>query len=221
MSIQIHQLSKKYVRNGSAFFAVNNINIKVEAGEYISITGESGSGKSTLFHMTGGLLEPSEGKVLIDGKDIYDCSFKERTKLRNSKIGYILQGQNLLNNFNVLDNVCMPYYLSRQSESITLKAMGLLERVGLLSMKDSFPSELSGGEMRRVSIARALINNPSYVIADEPTGSLDDKNTEIIMKLFQDISNDGTAVVVSTHNLSFLNYSKKRYHMDKGILLEI
>lgn len=223
MIINIENLSKEYCRNGKSFLAVNNVTFNINAGDYIGITGESGSGKSTLFNMIGGILEPSNGKIIIDGENMNNLSFNKKANLRNSKIAYILQGQNLFNNFNVLDNVCMPYYLSNSKDNINIreKAEEILCQVGLIDMKNSFPYELSGGEMRRVAIARALINNPSVVIADEPTDSLDRDNGEEVMKIFGEISSSGRAVLVSTHDIYFTKYIKTLYKMKKGFIERI
>ena len=220
MIINVENLSKEYFRNGKSFLAVNNVTFNINSGDYIGITGESGSGKSTLFNMMGGILEPSNGKIIIDGENMHNLSFNKKSDLRNSKISYILQGQNLFNNFNVLDNACMPYYLSNSKDNINIreKAEEILDQVGLIDMKNSFPYELSGGEMRRVAIARAIINNPSLIIADEPTDSLDRDNGEEVMKIFSKISNKGTAVLVSTHDLYFRKYIKTLYKMEKGFM---
>lgn len=218
MILDIKNLSKEYLRNGEKFFAVKNVNLQITSGEIISIKGESGSGKSTLFHMMGGILKPTEGTIVLDEIDLALESFNSKSSLRNKKISYILQGQNLLNSYNVIDNVCMPYYLSRDKRNIKEEAEGLLKEFGILSLKRSFPMELSGGEKRRVIIARALINNPSLIIADEPTNSLDRDRAEEIAKLLNEISERGTSVIVSTHDSYFDKYAKKQYKMNKGIL---
>jgi putative ABC transport system ATP-binding protein len=217
--LELKELTKEYKRGGRAFNAVNNANLSVEPGDFISITGRSGSGKSTLLNMSAGLLRPTDGTVLFEGKDIHRLNDKEISFLRNEKIGYVPQGQSLLSNFTVFDNVCIPWFLFRRGGDAEGRAFILLEQVGISRLAASYPTELSGGEMRRVSIARALINRPRLLIADEPTGDLDAETTAEIMRLFSDIAREGTAVLIVTHELDTLNYGNRTYSMNAGSLL--
>ncbi|GHS90592.1 ABC transporter ATP-binding protein [Planctomycetales bacterium] len=195
-------LTKEYRRGGGrrvAFNAVDGVDLTVAKGEIVSVVGRSGSGKSTLLNMLTGLLRPTAGAVLFDGQDIWGWRDAEISRWRNTKIGYMPQGQSLLANLNVLDNVRLPFFLARRDGEITAKALARLAQVGIAHLAANFPAELSGGEARRVALARALINAPELLIADEPTGDLDLATTNEIMKLFAQIVGDGTAVLLVTH----------------------
>jgi putative ABC transport system ATP-binding protein len=217
--LELKELTKEYRRGGKAFNAVNQVSLSVEPGDFISIIGRSGSGKSTLLNMSAGLLRPTGGTVLFEGNDIHRMNDKKLSFFRNEKIGYVPQGQSLLANFTVLDNVCIPWFLFRREGDVEGRAFILLEKVGISHLAASYPKELSGGEMRRVSIARSLINEPRLLIADEPTGDLDAETTAEIMGLFSRIAGEGTAVLIVTHELDTLNYGNKTYTMDGGNLL--
>lgn len=218
MILEIKNLRKEYKRKNELFLAVNDVNLSISEGEFVSVVGHSGCGKSTLLNMIAGLMKPTSGEIFIDGNEIFKKSEKELALLRNETIGYILQGQNLLSNFTVLDNICMPAYLSPRKKIVKARALELLEEVGLKGMEEEYPSNLSGGELRRVSIIRGLINNPKILIADEPTSNLDPENSRMIMRFFKEISAKGTTVLISTHDLEFLDYTQKTYEMGKGIL---
>ncbi|GCD10888.1 ABC transporter ATP-binding protein [Clostridium tagluense] len=218
MILEIKNLSKEYKRKDEIFLAVNDVNLSISEGEFASIVGPSGCGKSTLLNMVAGLLKPTSGEVFIDGSEIFGKNKNELALLRNEKIGYVLQGQNLLSNFTILDNVCMPAYLSTRKKTVKDRAMELLEEVGLKGMEEEYPARLSSGELRRVSIIRGLINNPKIIIADEPTSNLDPENSKMIMKFFKEISSKGTTILISTHNIGLLDYTQKTYEMEKGIL---
>jgi putative ABC transport system ATP-binding protein len=214
----LHNLTKQYKRGITGFYAVEHINMQINKGEFICIIGNSGSGKSTLLNMIAGLLRPTEGNIIIEGQNMSGKKQSELDRFRNHKLGYVMQGQNLLANFNVFDNLCMPYYLSGGKENIQQRALWLLDQVGLLDIKDMYPSQLSGGELRRIAIARAMILNPVLIIADEPTSNLDPDNSKKIMQLFQSISQAGTTVMVSTHDLEFLKYAQITYKITCGKL---
>lgn len=220
MILEGRKLIKEYKRGNTIFKAVDNVNLSISRGDFISIIGRSGSGKSTLFHLLAGICKPSEGDILVDNINITTISDDEISMLRNKKIGYITQGQNLLSNFTIMDNLCMPYYLSDKNENVYDRALSLLKQVGLEGMENEYPSSLSGGELRRVSIIRALINNPDIIIADEPTSNLDLENSHIVMGLLKSISEENKAVLISTHDLEFLDYTNKTYYMEKGVLKE-
>jgi putative ABC transport system ATP-binding protein len=216
--LELNDLTKEYRRGARAFNAVNHASLSVEPGDFISITGRSGSGKSTLLNMSAGLLRPTAGTVLFNGDDIHRLNDRELSFLRNEKIGYVPQGQSLLSNFTVFDNVCIPWFLFKREGDVEGRAFILLEKVGISHLASSYPRELSGGEMRRVSIARSLINEPRLLIADEPTGDLDAATTADIMTLFSRIAKEGTAVLIVTHELDTLHYGNKTYSMDAGNL---
>jgi putative ABC transport system ATP-binding protein len=178
--------------------ALDDVNLKVEKGEWVSIMGPSGSGKSTLMNIIGCMDKPTRGQVILDGADISKENNKGLTVIRRDKIGLIFQQFHLVNYLNALENVMLAqYYHSVPDEKEALEA---LARVGLADRAKHLPSQLSGGEQQRVCVARALINQPEIILADEPTGNLDDKNEEIVVDLFRALHKDGTTLVVVTHD---------------------
>jgi putative ABC transport system ATP-binding protein len=217
--LELKELSKEYKRGNRSFNAVHRASLSVEPGDFISIIGRSGSGKTTLLNMGAGLLKPTAGSAFFEGRDLYGLRDKDISLVRNKEIGYVPQGQSLLSNFTVFDNVCIPWFLFRREGDVEGRAFTLLEKVGIGHLAASYPRELSGGEMRRAAIARALINKPRLLIADEPTSDLDAQTTAEIMKLFSAIAGEGTAVLIVTHELDTLNYGNKTYTMDEGNLL--
>lgn len=218
MLLEVKNVSKKYQQNGREFLAVNDVSLKVEKGELIAVCGHSGSGKSTLFHLISGLLKPEKGQILFENKDIIGKKDKEMAEYRNSEIGYILQGQSVLKNFTVIENVCLPFYVSKNKKDRYDKAMELLKKVGLEKYAETYPDQLSGGEMRRIAIARALINHPKLIIADEPTSNLDAENAVYIMELLKQISEEGIGVIFSSHDNIYEDYTDKVLTMKEGVL---
>jgi putative ABC transport system ATP-binding protein len=216
--LELNQLTKEYKRGGRSFNAVNGVSLSVERGDFISIIGRSGSGKSTLLNMSAGLVKPSQGTVLFDGTDICRLNDREISLFRNEKIGYVPQGQSLLSNVTVLENVCIPWFLFKREGEPEERALALLEKTGIVHLAASYPKELSGGEMRRVAIARGIINKPALLIADEPTSDLDAETTVEIMRLLSDITQEGTAVLIVTHELDTLSYGNRTYSMNAGSL---
>ncbi|WP_029320249.1 ABC transporter ATP-binding protein [Butyrivibrio sp. AE3004] len=218
MTLEIRGLEKKFIQGNREIYAVRDAGLFVPGGSFISIIGRSGSGKSTLLNLIAGLLEPSGGTIVLNTREIARLSDEEASYLRNSEIGYIMQGKSLLKNLTVLDNVRLPFYLFNREGDDTERARQLLDRVGILHLENAYPSSLSGGELRRVSIARALINNPGILLADEPTSDLDRENTSGILKLFRKIADEGTTVIMVTHELDTLKYGDAVYRMEEGIL---
>jgi len=199
MLLDINSVTKRYKRGGVSFNAVDSVSLKLQAGEFVCITGASGSGKSTLLAIAAGLLRADAGSVTFNGVNCYKLSDSRLSALRNNNIGYIPQGHCLLDNLSVADNVCLPFTLKKRSGDPYKSAMQLLDRVGITALSSSYPAELSGGEQRRAAIARGLINNPELLIADEPTGDLDPDNADNILALFSEIARSGTAVLIVTH----------------------
>ena len=218
--IKIDRLTKSFIRNGAEFPAVKEVVMSIEKGRLVAVIGQSGSGKTTLFNMIAGLIKPTSGIITINDKDITTLSEKELAKYRNQDVGYILQGNSMLNNFTVLDNVCMPAYLSACKEEVRLRAKELLAEMGLKGYENEYPKNLSGGAVKRVSIARAMINNPVLLLADEPTSNLGPENSRKVMELLQKISENGTAVLVSTHEMECLEYVDEILKMQKGTLIK-
>jgi putative ABC transport system ATP-binding protein len=222
MLLELRHLKKEYLRENVPFAVVDDVNISIDAGERACITGRSGSGKSTLLNMVAGLLKPTSGTILFEGRDLSDLKDEELSFLRNGRIGYIPQGHSILSNFSVLDNVRLPFYLYKRHEDPMERACRLLEQVGMLRLSKSYPAELSGGELRRVAIARSLVNEPQLLIADEPTGDLDPETTEEVMELFSQVTrNNGVALLLVTHDKSVVRRDGKHFVMASGKLTEV
>lgn len=224
MKITTNSISKKYNRNtgiSNDFYAVKETNFELTEGSFAVILGRSGSGKSTFLNMLAGLLNPSSGKVFLDNVDIYSLKDKERSIFRNRNIGVIPQVQSLLCNLSVIENIRLPYLLYETQENVDEYALQLLEMLGIADLKDVSPMELSGGEMRRAAIARALIHKPGIILADEPTSDLDDENTDIIFNIFRKIADQGTSIIIVTHETEANKYADVAYRMNAGELSKI
>jgi len=221
MELRAEGVSRLYIRQGKGknfFFAVQKTDILLPAGKLTEITGRSGSGKGTLLNMLAGLLEPTEGRVLLDGQDLYALADKERSALRNRALGVISQGQTGLHSLTVLENVRLPSLMYAKEPCSEAWAEELLDRVGIAPLKNVYPNELSGGELRRLAIARALVMHPGVLLADEPTGDLDDENTHIVLSLLRACADDGMAVLLVTHETEAAAYADKVYKMSDGVL---
>ena len=218
--IQVEHVTKQFTRNDRDFDAVHDVSLEVKKGEFAAITGHSGSGKTTLFNMMAGLTAPLSGKIYIGGSEITGMKENEKAVFRSQNMGYVLQGQSLLNNFTILDNICMPAYLSSQVKEFKERAMELLRQIGLEEFAGECPANLSGGEIRRVAIVRAMLNQPKVILADEPTSNLDPENSHKVMQMLKDISRSGTTVVLSTHELEYLSYVDRVFKMNRGKMEE-
>ena len=224
MILKAENISKKYYRptkNASHFEAVKPLDFILEEGKVTEITGRSGSGKSTLLYMLAGLLKPDSGKVLLDGQDLYSLTDDQLSLLRNQKFGVIPQGQTGLFALTVLENVLAPLAIYGDTKNYEEKAKKLLSMGGIENLADSKMSELSGGEMRRMAIARALILDPDIIFADEPTGDLDDENTEKVLSALEAYAHQGgKAVFIVTHENGALKYADRLLRMDRGQVAE-
>ena len=218
--LEARKLVKEYKRRGVSFRAVDDIDFSIDTGDFVMIEGESGSGKTTFLNLLTGLTEPTSGAVLIGGKPLKDIGDKELSKIRNQKIKYIPQGESLLSALTVRENILFPYTIGGLEKPSPERLLEVSDKLGITDLLDEYPSELSGGEMRRATIARAVINKPSLIIADEPTGSLDSANTSRVMEIFKNIASEGTAVIVVTHQKETLGYASKVYGMEQGSLKE-
>ena len=221
MKLTAESISRIFFRNGkntNFFSAVEETDFSLEPGKLTEIVGRSGSGKTTLSNMLAGLLAPTSGRVLLDGRDLYALSDPERSKLRNEHIGVVPQGQTGLQSLTVLENVLMPAAMYGSAASKEKRAHELLSEMEIDDLCDVYSNELSGGELRRMAIARALINDPKVIIADEPTSDLDDDTTQKVLKLFRCLADDGAAVLIVTHEREALRYADLVYKMDKGVL---
>ncbi|MDR2393969.1 MAG: ABC transporter ATP-binding protein [Treponema sp.] len=222
MILELCGLSKTYERGTRSFLALQEVSLSLEAGDFVCIAGPSGSGKSTLLGIAAGLISPTQGWVCFQGQDYSRLSDEALSAVRNHGIGYVMQGPSLLPNFTVLQNVLLPYYVGSSFKKAPAapveRASMLLEQVGMLPLAAQYPAELSGGELRRVAIARALLLAPVLVIADEPTGDLDEGHTEEVMQLFSQAAQEGAALLVVTHDTAPFRYGNRGYSLRAGVL---
>jgi putative ABC transport system ATP-binding protein len=200
--------------------AVRNINLKIKDGDFVTIVGPSGSGKSTLLHLIGCLDTPTRGEVLIDKRQVSHLSEKGLSKIRREKIGFIFQEFNLIPSLTALENVMLPLMPTKMpNNEMKQRAMEMLEAVGLEKRAHHLPSQLSGGEKQRAAIARAFINNPEIILADEPTGELDTRSGEEVMKLMKELNEKEKAtVIVITHNLALERFSDRVIVLKDGAI---
>lgn len=220
--LRCHKLSKIYDEGSNSVEVLKNVSFSVKAGEQVAILGSSGSGKSTLLHLLGALDSPSSGEVSFAGQNIFDFNSKQQAHFRNQNLGFIYQFHHLLPEFNAQENVAMPLLIGLKSKKQALKiASGWLEKVGLADRLSHKPAELSGGERQRVAIARALVNQPKLVLADEPTGNLDDKTGDKIYQLLLDLKQElATSFVVVTHDLRLAGKLDRILRLSNGLLRE-
>ena len=211
MIIDMRHIYKSYFSGGIETPALNDVNFQVDEGEYVAVMGPSGSGKSTLMNIIGCLDKPTSGEMIIDGKDISKCSEDEMADIRLKKIGFIFQSFQLLSYENALENVCIPLsYEGIPVKERRRRASEALTRVGLEDRMHHLPNQLSGGQKQRVAIARAMINHPKILLADEPTGALDQASGKQIMELFDELHREGVSIVMITHDI---NIAKRADHM--------
>ena len=205
-----------------ALRVLKGVNVQVKKGEVVAFVGSSGAGKSTLLHILGTLDTPDSGKVLIEGKDVFGESGKDIALFRNRNIGFVFQFHNLLPEFTAIENVMIPGLIAKSKDShVKSKALDLLKLLGLNERINHKPSELSGGEQQRVAVARALINSPSLVFADEPSGNLDSKNAAELHQLFFKLRNDfGHTFVIVTHNAEFAAMADRKIEIKDGVVLD-
>uniref|UniRef100_A0A7V4E2F1 ABC transporter ATP-binding protein n=1 Tax=candidate division WOR-3 bacterium TaxID=2052148 RepID=A0A7V4E2F1_UNCW3 len=218
---QLNKIKKIYSTGKVSFPALNGIDLKIEEGEYTAIMGPSGSGKSTLLNILGFLDTPTEGKYYYQGKDVSNLDDKELARLRNKEIGFVFQNFNLLPRLTAFSNVELPLIYSGMSGKERKKrVMVMLEKVGLKERAFHRPNELSGGEMQRVAIARALVNNPSLILADEPTGNLDTKSGNEIMKIFDQLAQEGRTIIIVTHDPNIAAHARRLIRITDGMIIE-
>ncbi|MCU1322526.1 MAG: putative transport system ATP-binding protein [Acidobacteriaceae bacterium] len=221
--ISIRNLTKTYQMGEVAVHALRSVSLDINAGEFVTVIGPSGSGKSTLMHILGCLDQPTSGQYLLNGKDVSHLSDDEVSSVRNSKIGFVFQGFNLLTRTSALENVELPLLYSGTPVSASerrSRAMAALESVGLGSRHEHHTNQLSGGQQQRVAIARALLNNPSILLADEPTGNLDSRTSVEVMDIFQSLKEErGITIVLITHEHDVAAYGSRIVAFKDGVIV--
>ncbi len=220
--LKTKDLTKIYFQGDEEIVAVNKANIEIKKGDFVSILGPSGSGKTTLLQLIGLLLFPTSGKVYINGKDSTKMSDDERAKVRRKEIGFVFQQFNLMPTLNVFENIALPLRLDEWGEEeIKERVSFLLDALSLTGRANHFPNQLSGGQMQRVAIGRALALNPSIILADEPTGNLDSKHGEDVLKLFKRMHENGQTIVMITHDKKVASIAERFFFIKDGKIKEV
>jgi putative ABC transport system ATP-binding protein len=218
--IEITDISKVYGFGGATTVALDEVSLSIEQNEFVAIMGPSGSGKSTLMNVIGLLDRPTHGTYKINGRNVEKLSQNQRAKMRRDKIGFIFQSFSLLPRLTILENVALPLAYRGLSTTRRLKAASqMINRLGLSDREYYLPRHLSGGQTQTAAIARALINTPSIIIADEPTGNLDSNDSRLIMELLSDIHKDGTTILMVTHNPELTRYATRVVYMRDGMII--
>ena len=210
--IEINHISKKYKRGTEEFTALTDVTLKIEKGDYVSVTGPSGSGKSTLLNAIGGLIHPDSGEILYKGENIYDKNGKYLNLYRKRDVGFMFQQFHLMPYLTVVENIGLSCYQLSHTDAIN----DYLEKCSLLNIKDKYPSDLSVGEKQRAAFIRAIISNPELLLADEPTGNLDPQNSEILMTLIEEFHKKGGTVVLVSHDPAATEYSNLNIKIGLG-----
>lgn len=214
-------IHKTYQMGDEELHVLKNIHLQIEQGEYLSILGPSGSGKSTLMNIIGCLDTPSQGTYLLHGRHVDEMNEKELALLRSKEIGFVFQNSQLLPRLTAQQNVELPLiYADISARDRRRCAQEMMERVGLSDRLGHYPNQLSGGQQQRVAIARALVGNPSILLADEPTGALDQKTGKQVMQLFQSLNDEGRTVIMITHDMNIAAYARRTVHIIDGELTE-
>lgn len=201
--LEVHELEKIYTTRlgGNRVQALSDVNFSVEQGEYVAIMGESGSGKTTLLNILAALDKPTKGEVILDGKELTKIKDKELSAFRRDNLGFVFQDFNLLDTFSLRDNIFLPLVLlGKKYEEMSLRLEPIARMLGIIDILNKFPYEVSGGQKQRAAVARAIITNPKIVLADEPTGALDSKSTDDLLKVFSKINNNGHTILMVTHS---------------------
>jgi putative ABC transport system ATP-binding protein len=215
--IEVHNLRKVYHSGEVDVHALRGVNLQVGRGEFLSVIGPSGSGKSTLFNILGGLAAPTEGQVIIDGEDIQKLTDSQRTEMRQRKVGFVFQKYNLLPTLTGLDNIKIARFLARNNDPLPADFMKLLDMLNISGRLDHKPRALSGGEQQRIAIARALVNKPAILLADEPTGNLDTENSTVVLGLLRRLNEEtGQTILMITHNPEAAAYADRTVAMRDG-----
>ncbi len=220
--IDVRNITKNYTIDSQTLKAVDGVSFSIKKGEEVSIIGHSGSGKTTLLSLIGGLTRPDSGEVLIGGTNIWSMTDNSLSEFRNRKISFIYQFASLIPTLTSLENIMLPTAFGQYSEDAEEYAMELLGLVGLMDKANSYPAHLSGGQQRRIAIARAFINRPEIVLADEPTGDLDEDTEEEIMRLFNRMNSEQQVTfIIVTHNKEIAARTKRQLRMSSGVVTEL
>jgi putative ABC transport system ATP-binding protein len=217
--IQTEELTRAYHMGRSDVHALQGINLTITPGEFVALMGPSGCGKSTLLHTLGCLDRPTSGRYLLEGRDISTLSVKERAHIRNTRIGFVFQNFFLLSSLNAVDNVALPLMYRRGTSQVRQSASLALEQVGLGDRQNHRPMELSGGERQRVAVARALVNQPAVLLADEPTGALDSVTGAELLELLVRLWKAGLTILVVTHDAQVAEYAQRVIYMKDGRII--
>lgn len=219
--LKIENLTKTYnYKKSNAFTALKDVSLEVEDGEMLAIIGKSGAGKSTLLHIIGCIDKFEKGSYTIDRTDVHSLSDNKLAKIRNEKVGIVMQDFALIDEYSVIENVMIPLNFSKKKLGKPKElAMKALERVGLANLAKKPVSKLSGGQKQRVAIARAIVNDPSFILADEPTGALDTKTSSEIMELFTELNKSGKTVIIITHDLTVADKCKRKVEISDGRII--
>ena len=218
--IDAKNLIKQYGTGAATVTAIADVSLGIEAGEFLAIMGESGSGKSTLLSMLGGLNSPTSGRFVVDGADVYALTSDERADFRKKSIGFIFQSFHLLPYLTLAENVMLPLAIVNLSRKKKVSAaIDALARVGLQGKANRLPNQISGGEQERVAIARAIVNRPPILLADEPTGNLDRRTGVEVMKLLTTLNQEGITVIMVTHSNEYAHYTRRLIRLSDGQLL--
>lgn len=219
--LKIENLTKTYnYKKSNAFTALKDVSLEVEDGEMLAIIGKSGAGKSTLLHIIGCIDKFEKGSYTIDGTDVHSLSDNKLAKIRNEKVGIVMQDFALIDEYSVIENVMIPLNFSKKKLGKPKElAMKALERVGIANLAKKPVSKLSGGQKQRVAIARAIVNDPSFILADEPTGALDTKTSSEIMELFTELNKSGKTVIIITHDLTIADKCKRKVEISDGRII--
>ena len=218
MLLKTKSLSKSFARGKNSFFAVKDVDFSISASDFVFIVGRSGSGKTTFLNLISGILDPTQGQVFFEDEDILSMSDTAKSFYRNESIGFVPQSLAYLPNLSVFDNVRVPFFLFNRDGDSEGRALSLLELMDIAHLKNEMPQNLSGGEIKRMLIARALMNSPKLLIADEPTANLDKETSETVMNLIKSVNKLGTAVLIVTHDSEILDENSTIYRMDAGEL---